>query len=653
VRSYLNRRKGVNNTECCIACSSCSDYHPADTEKEGLRAKLVEILDLVIGTVILVIPMVFTLPLAVERALYLISYVLIGRNIVLNAARNTIKGRVFDENFLMTIATAGAFVMGEFTEAVAVMLFYRVGEWLQDSIVDRSKRSIAQLMNIKPDYANLVVGDGIEKVHPSKVAVGDVIVVKPGEKIPLDGVVVRGRSSVDTSALTGEHIPREVGEGEQVLAGFVNQSGLIYVEALKDFDNSTVSKILELMENSRDRKAPTEKFITKFARYYTPGVVTAAALIGVVPPILWRQPFEDWIYRALVFLVISCPCALMISIPVSFFGGLGGASRRGILIKGGQYLEALSNIDTVVFDKTGTLTKGSFEVAMVVPAEGISGEELLELAALAESGSNHPIAVSILNAYGKPVEGEAVEEYSEIPGYGVKARVRERQVLVGTIQLLRLHGIDCNEADAVGTVVYVALDGRFAGYLVITDEPREDSERAVRDLKNAGVKRTVVLTGDNHTIGNSIGRSLGIDEVYAQLLPHQKVEKLDMIEKEKVNKKGKVVFVGDGINDAPVLARADVGVAMGGIGSDAAIEAADVVLMTDQPSKLVDAVEIANSTKRIVWQNIAMALGIKGLVLLLGAAGMAAMWEAVFADVGVAVLSVLNAMRIIKKPIGE
>lgn len=646
---FLNRSKSIDSPDACAACSCCSSYNPADIDDGGSMTRFTEQLDLIIGAVVLIIPIVFSLPLAVERILYLISYILIGRDIVLNAFKNTIKGRVFDENFLMTIATVGAFAIGEFTEAVAVMLFYRVGEWLQDSIVERSKRSITQLMNIKPDYANLVIGDAVEKVHPSQVAIGDVIMVKPGEKVPLDGVVVRGQSTVDTSALTGEPIPRQVDEGDQVLAGFVNQSGLIYVEATKDFDNSTVAKILELMENSKSRKAPTEKFITKFARYYTPAVVTVAVLIAAVPPLFLNQSFDDWLYRALVFLVISCPCALVISIPVSFFGGLGGASRNGILIKGGQYLEALTNIDTVIFDKTGTLTKGKFEVTKVVSTGGVPEEELLEYAALAESGSNHPIAVSVLNAYGKPVNREAVDEYNEIPGYGVIAKVKGRQVLIGTAKLLHRYGIECNVADAVGTIIYVALDGKFSGYFIIADEVREDSARAIKGLKDAGVKRTVMLTGDHSSIGDEIGRRLGIDEVYAELLPQHKVEKLDMIVEERGSKKGKVVFVGDGINDAPVLARADVGVAMGGIGSDAAIEAADVVLMTDHPSRLVNAMEIANSTRRIVWQNIVMALGIKGLVLLLGAAGMATMWEAVFADVGVAVLSVLNAMRIIRK----
>jgi len=650
VRSlFLNRSKSIDSPDACAACSCCSSYNPADIDDGGSMTRFTEQLDLIIGAVVLIIPIVFSLPLAVERILYLISYILIGRDIVLNAFKNTIKGRVFDENFLMTIATVGAFAIGEFTEAVAVMLFYRVGEWLQDSIVERSKRSITQLMNIKPDYANLVIGDAVEKVHPSQVAIGDVIMVKPGEKVPLDGVVVRGQSTVDTSALTGEPIPRQVDEGDQVLAGFVNQSGLIYVEATKDFDNSTVAKILELMENSKSRKAPTEKFITKFARYYTPAVVTVAVLIAAVPPLFFDQSFDDWLYRALVFLVISCPCALVISIPVSFFGGLGGASRNGILIKGGQYLEALTNIDTVIFDKTGTLTKGKFEVTKVVSTGGVPEEELLEYAALAESGSNHPIAVSVLNAYGKPVNREAVDEYNEIPGYGVIAKVKGRQVLIGTAKLLHRYGIECNVADAVGTIIYVALDGKFSGYFIIADEVREDSARAIKGLKDAGIKRTVMLTGDHSSIGDEIGRRLGIDEVYAELLPQHKVEKLDMIVEERGSKKGKVVFVGDGINDAPVLARADVGVAMGGIGSDAAIEAADVVLMTDHPSRLVNAMEIANSTRRIVWQNIVMALGIKGLVLLLGAAGMATMWEAVFADVGVAVLSVLNAMRIIRK----
>jgi len=650
----LNINNNVYHREAggcsCCGCSNTAGLQTERFSKANLKEEVMENLDLIAGAIIFSVAAFFPFSKWIKAALYLISYVLAGREVVLHAIKNTIKGKVFDENFLMTVATIGAFAIEEFPEAAAVMLFYRIGEWLQDSILRRSRRSIAELMDIRPEYANKVAGDDIQRVHPDEVAVGDIIVVKPGERIPLDGVVVKGQSTVDTSALTGEPMPRDVVPGTRVLSGFVNQNGVIYVEVTSDFKNSTTSKILDLVENAKSNKAPTEKFITRFARYYTPAVVSAAALIAVVPPLLWRQPFEEWVYRALIFLVVSCPCALVISIPVGFFGGLGGASRSGILVKGGQYLEALGNVDTVVFDKTGTLTKGVFKVAKVVPVADMMRDELLHYAALAENYSNHPIALSIVEAYSKPLDRRQVDEYAEIPGYGVKARIKGKEVLVGTAGLLRQYGVACPEVELAHTAVHLSIDGQYVGYIIIEDELKEDSKQAIDDLKRMGVKRTVMFTGDNYHTGLKVGQNLGLDEVYAELLPHQKVEKLEAIERTKATRKGKVVFVGDGINDAPVLARADVGVAMGGLGSDAAIEAADVVLMTDEPSKLVTAIMIATRTKRIVWQNIIMALGVKGLVLLLGAAGTTSMWEAVFADVGVAILSILNASRVIKKP---
>jgi len=606
-----------------------------------------ELIRLGIGAAFFTIALAFKMSNGIEFAFYFISYLLVGGEVLLKLGRNMLRGQVFDENFLMGIATIGAFAIGEFPEGVAVMLFYQIGEFFQDLAVNRSRKSIAALMDIRPDYANLKVGKDVKKVSPEEVAVGDNIIVKPGERVPLDGVVVEGKSMVDTSALTGESVPREIEAGSNVLGGFINKNGLLTVEVSKEFGESTVSKILELVENASSKKAPTENFITKFARYYTPVVVFAALAVAVIPPlVLEGAAFSEWIYRALVFLVISCPCALVVSIPLGFFGGIGGASKNGILVKGGNYLEALNNVDTVVFDKTGTLTKGVFKVTEINADKNISKEELLGYAAYAESYSNHPIATSILKAYGKEINKEEIESYDEISGHGIKVKVKDKEILAGNIKFMDKEKIIYESVEAVGTVVYVAINGSFAGSLIISDEIKEDSQSAIKELKAIGVKKTVMLTGDNKQVGIKVANQLGLDEVYAELLPDQKVEKVELLNRLK-SAKGKLIFVGDGINDAPVLARADIGVAMGGLGSDAAIEAADVVLMTDEPSKLVSAIKIAKRTKRIVLQNIIFAFGVKAIVLALGAGGLATMWEAVFADVGVALIAVFNAMRVL------
>lgn len=604
-----------------------------------------EMLILGIGAALFATAAIFDFSNAVKLVLYLISYLLVGGEVLLKSARNISRGEVFDENFLMSIATIGAFAIGEYPEGVAVMLFYQIGEFFQDIAVNRSRRSIAALMDIRPDFANVKVGADTRRVSPEEVNIGDLIVVKPGEKVPLDGRVIEGKSMVDTSALTGESVPRAVEPGEDVLSGFINKNGVLTVEVMKEFGESTVAKILDLVQNAGSKKAPTENFITKFARYYTPAVVFVALGLAVVPPLLIPgAAFSDWLYRALVFLVVSCPCALVVSIPLGFFGGIGGASRNGVLIKGSNYLEALNNVDTVVFDKTGTLTKGVFKVTEIKPA-GIGQEELLELAAYAESYSSHPIAVSVIKAYGKEINKSDIENYDEISGHGIKVKVRGREILAGNTRLMNRDYIAYENPDAIGTVVHLAVDGVYAGYIVISDEIKEDSEKAIRELKRAGVRRTVMLTGDMKSVGQGVAEKLGLDEVHAELLPDQKVEKLEAIEKQKPAK-GKLVFVGDGINDAPVLARADIGIAMGGLGSDAAIEAADIVIMTDEPSKIADAIKIARRTRGIVWQNIIFAMGIKLIVLVLGAGGIATIWEAVFADVGVTVIAVLNAMRV-------
>ncbi|MGN0442225.1 MAG: heavy metal translocating P-type ATPase [Acutalibacteraceae bacterium] len=577
-----------------------------------------------------------------------LAYIILGADVVMRALKNILKGRVFDENFLMTISTVGAFAIGEYPEAVAVMLFYQIGELFQDMAVRRSRKSISSLMDIRPDSANVKRNGALIAVSPQEVAVGEIIVVKPGEKIPLDGVVIDGESMLDTRALTGESVPRSIKKGDTALSGCINQNGAVTIEVTKEYGESTVSKIIDLVENAASRKAPTENFITKFARYYTPAVVILAALLAVVPPLLFGGVWAEWINRSFVFLVISCPCALVISVPLTFFGGIGSASRKGVLVKGSNYLEALNSLETVVFDKTGTLTKGVFRVSDINTDKGFSGGQVLQLAAAAESMSNHPIARSIAEEYGEKIDESKITDYSEISGHGISAVYDGSRVLVGNDKLMKRFGINFKKCEKAGTVVYVACDGKFAGSILISDEIKSDSRKAISQLKAMGVRNTVMLTGDNEEIAKAVSGELGLDEYHSQLLPDQKVEILERLDKSK-SKGGKLAFVGDGVNDAPVLARADIGIAMGGLGSDAAIEAADVVLMTDEPSKLVDAVKTAKATRRIVKQNIVFALAVKAAFLVLGAFGIAGMWEAVFGDVGVMLLAVVNAMRILKK----
>ena len=603
---------------------------------------------LIFGIIPFIIALLVESTFPIKFTLFLVSYFAIGVDVLKKAVNNITKGQIFDENFLMAIATIGAFIIGEYPEGVAVLLFYQIGELFQDMAVHRSRKSIANLMDIRPDFANLKKGEQVIKVSPTEVKPGDVIVVRPGEKVPMDGYIIEGQSTMDTSALTGESIPRDVKVGDEVLGGFINTNGLLWIEVSKPFGESTVSKILDLVENAGSKKAPTENFITRFARYYTPFVVFLALAMAVIPPLVMpSESFSDWIYRALIFLVISCPCALVISIPLSFFGGIGGASRRGILVKGGNFLEAMTEIDTVIFDKTGTLTKGIFAVTQINPIEGIGKSDLLHYAALAESHSTHPIAKSILHAYSGEIDGSQIKGYREIPGHGIVATTQDQEILAGNEGLMQSNNIEYKAIDAIGTIVYIAVNGQYMGNIVVSDELKTDAKKAVAELKGLGVKTLTMLTGDTRKVGEQVARELGLDKVYSQLLPHEKVEKLEAIAKGKTSK-GKLVFVGDGINDAPVLARADVGIAMGGLGSDAAIEAADIVLMTDEPQKIVEAVRISRKTRRIVWQNIALALGVKGIVLLMGAIGLATMWEAVFADVGVALLAVLNSMRVIR-----
>lgn len=581
---------------------------------------------------------------------FLVPYFIVGWDVLWRALRNIAHGQIFDENFLMAVATIGALAIGEYPEGVAVMLFYQVGEWFQSYAVGRSRRSIASLMDIRPDIANVERDGQLQEVDPDEVAIGEVIVVKPGEKVPLDGVVLEGRSSLDTAALTGESLPREVVPGDDVVSGCVNQSGLLRVQVTKRFGESTVSKILDLVENASSKKAPAENFITKFARYYTPCVVIGAVLLAVLPPLLtgWNDwsVWSEWIHRALIFLVISCPCALVISVPLSFFGGIGGASRCGILVKGSNYLEALAATDVVVFDKTGTLTQGVFNVTAIHP-DHVSEGQLLELAALAESYSEHPISRSLREAYGKEVDTSRITSNEELAGRGVRAVIDGKTVCVGNNKLMDDIGIAWHPCHRVGTTVHVSVDGAYAGHIVISDEVKPDAKEAIAALKELGVRKTVMLTGDAKAVGESVAADLGLDAVYTQLLPGDKVDRMEDLLKERVGK-GKLAFVGDGMNDAPVLSRADVGIVMGGMGSDAAIEAADIVLMDDKPSKIASAIRIARRTHRIVNQNIVFALAVKALVLLLGALGVANMWEAVFADVGVSVIAILNAMRALK-----
>jgi Cd2+/Zn2+-exporting ATPase len=561
---------------------------------------------------------------------------------------NLFQGQVFDENFLMCIAAIGAFAIGEYPEAAGVMLFYQIGEYFQERAVDKSKKSITSLMDIRPDYANLMKNEEIIKTSPDSVCIGDFIIVKPGEKIPLDGVVTDGSSMLDMSALTGESVPRKADVASTVLSGSVNLNGKLTIEVTKTFGESTVSKIINLVENAASKKAKTENFITRFARYYTPVVVILACFLAVLPPLVFMSEWRLWIHRALVFLVISCPCALVLSVPMGFFAGIGAAAKNGILVKGGNFLEAFNKLDTVVFDKTGTLTRGVFKVTSIQPQAGFTESELLELTAYAESFSNHPIALSVMQEYGQEAEKSGLLEYTEYSGYGVSVIKDGKTILAGNQKLMEKMGIKFSESQKPGTKVYVAYNEIFAGIIVISDEIKSDSRYAVSALKERGVLKTVMLTGDNPLIAQSFASELGIDEVYGGLLPHEKVEILEKLNKSK-NVKGKLAFAGDGINDAPVLSMADIGVAMGALGSDAAIEAADVVLMTDEPSKLAQAVDIARFTCKIVTQNIIFSLSVKIIFLVLGAFGIAAMWEAVFADVGVSLLAVLNSMRILRR----
>ena len=607
---------------------------------------------LAVGAVVYAIGMALTvfakLPTLAELAFLIVAYVILGWDVVWQAVKNITRGQVFDEHFLMSVSTIGAFAIGEYPEAVAVMLFYQVGEFFQSLAVKRSRKSISDLMDICPDSATVKRNGVLQVVSPESVAVGEIIVVKPGEKIPLDGIVVDGESMLDTKALTGESVPRSIRKGDEALSGCINQSGLLTLKVTKSFGESTVSKITDLVENASARKAPTENFITTFARYYTPVVVGMAAVLAIIPPLVLGGGWSEWLRRGFVFLIVSCPCALVISIPLTFFGGIGAASKRGVLVKGSNYLEALNKVSVVVFDKTGTLTKGVFEVANIIPAAGYQKEQVLEYAAQAESYSNHPIAKSILATYGKPIDQKQFSGFEEISGHGISVMVQGKKVLAGNSKLMESEKIAYAACDAAGTKFYVAADGSYVGCILIADEVKPDSKCAIAELKKIGVEKTVMLTGDDGRIGKSVADELGLDAYYAQLLPDQKVEKLEMLDKQK-RQGSKLAFVGDGINDAPVLARADVGIAMGGLGSDAAIEAADVVLMTDEPSKLVEAIDVAKATKRIVMQNIVIALGIKSVFLVLGALGMAGMWEAVFGDVGVTIIAVLNAMRILKK----
>lgn len=624
----------------------------AENMKEVIETNINEIVVLGIG--ILLFTAAFILPFSLWNrvGMFVFSYILIGGRVINRAVRNILKGRFFDENFLMTAATLGAFAVGEYPEAVAVMVFYRIGEFFEELAVKRSRRSIRALMDFRPDYANLKAGDDFIKVHPEDVKIGDIIMIKPGEKVPLDGKVVGGRSTVDTSALTGESMPKELEPGREILSGFINREGILMVEVTKDYSDSTLSRILNLVKDAGNKKAPIENFITRFAGYYTPLVVFSAVGLAVLPPLFIEgAQFGDWLYRALIFLVVSCPCALVLSVPLGFFGGIGAASKKGILVKGGNYLDALNHLDTVVFDKTGTLTKGVFKVTDVLTEGGISRDELLKYAAYAESRSNHPIARSILEAYKGEINNNKIESYEELPGFGIVAKIEGKEIAVGNGRLMKREKIKPGRrgSEIPGTVLHIGINGEYAGQITISDEIKEDAKVAVKQLRDLGVKKIAMLTGDSRAAAEMVGRHLGLDEIYSELLPEQKLEKLEALNKEK-SPGGKLAFVGDGINDAPVLARADIGVAMGGLGADAAIEAADIVLMTDEPSGLVSAVKIARITKNVVWQNIVFSLSVKGIILLMGALGHAALWEAVFADVGVALIAVLNAMRVLLTP---
>ena len=606
-----------------------------------------QLLRIIISGIMLLFSMLVSINVKyINNIIFIISYFIIGYDILLKAFRNIKRGKVFDENFLMAVATIGALCIGNIPEAVSVMLFYQVGELFQSYAVNKSRKSVAALMDIRPDYANVIRNDKHIKVDPNEVNIEEIILVKPGEKIPLDGIIVEGSSMLNTLALTGEAVPRSVKKGDEVLSGCVNNEGILKIKVTKKFGESTVSKILELVENASSRKSSSEAFITKFAKYYTPIVCAIALVLAIFPPLILNQPFNTWIYRALSFLVVSCPCALVVSIPLSFFGGIGASSSIGVLVKGSNYLEALSNAEIVVCDKTGTLTEGVFKVQKI-EAISISDEDLLKYAAYAESFSNHPIALSLKEAYGKKIDNKKITDTKEISGKGVQAKIDGKEVLVGNEKLLKEKNIDFNKSKDIGTIVYIVIDNKYCGYIVISDKIKEDSYKAVSSLKENNVKKIVMLTGDKTDISREVSEELKLDEFHSELLPQDKVKKVEKLMLEKSND-GKLLFIGDGINDAPVLALSDIGVAMGGLGSDAAIEAADIVIMTDEPSKIAEAIKISHKTMRIVKENIVFAITVKIAVLVLSALGIATMWSAVFADVGVSVIAILNALRILK-----
>lgn len=649
INTLNNKEKevGHNHNEGHSHSHDHTEIHKVNEKWSILKYHSKQLKTILSAIIILLLGVIYEGDPIIKFMIFLTAYLLVGKDILLASARNIARGEVFDENFLMSIATLGAFAIGEYPEGVAVMLFFNVGEMFQDMAVQKSRKSIRELMDIRPDYANIKTESSILKVSPADVKIGDIIVVKPGEKVPLDGVLIKGRGQVDTSNLTGEPVPRIVKEDDIILSGYINKESTLEIKVTKEFKDSTVTKILEMVENASAKKAPTEKFITKFSRYYTPAVVIFAAGLALIPPLFLGYEFEMWIYRALVFLVVSCPCALVVSIPLGFFGGIGSASKHGILVKGGNYLEGLKDSDIVVFDKTGTLTKGKFEVQEIVTVSNLSKDELLEYAAYAEKSSNHPIANSILKAYPHEIDFKKIGYHHEVAGHGIKAEIDGKEVLAGNAKLMKGNNIEYKIQSNNKTVVHIAIDGEYKGYISIFDKLKDDAKEAVTRLRQAGVKSIGMLTGDVDQTAQEIKNELGIDFVRSELLPDQKVYELEKI-MDEYKGKGKVLFVGDGINDAPVLARADIGVAMGGLGSDAAIEAADVVIMTDEPSKISEAMKIAKFTNKIVWQNIYFSLGVKALVLVLGAFGLANMWGAVFADVGVSLIAVLNAIRVIK-----
>lgn len=640
---------GEKHVHCHDGVCNCSEEEHEEkvNEKSGILGIIKENILFITGTVLYLIAIAVEHSIAQVWVLFIISYLLVGGKVLLTALKNLRRGQIFDENFLMSIATIGAIAIKQYPEAVAVMIFYEIGELFQGYAVNTSRKSITSLMNVRAEYANLLTKDGEIRVKPESVKIDDILVLKPGERVPLDGIIIDGTGSIDTSALTGESMPREVEENVEILSGSINLNSVIKMKVTKTFGESAISRILDMVENAGSRKAETEKFITKFCRYYTPVVVLLAIVLAVVPPFIFKDAnFSTWLYRSLSFLVVSCPCALVVSVPLGLFAGIGAASKKGILVKGGNYLEAMKDIDTVVFDKTGTLTKGNFKVTEI-NAQGISREELLKIAAIGESFSNHPIAQSIVREYGKEIDKNEIKDYEELSGYGIKAVIDNREALIGNYKLMKKHEIKCNEVDTVGTTVYVAINGKYSGNIIIEDEIKQDSKLAIKKLKEIGVKKVVVLTGDNKKVAEKVAAQLGIDEVYSELLPIDKVTNVEKLISQH-NKNKKLAFVGDGINDAPVLARADIGVAMGGIGSDAAIEAADVVLMRDNPISLADGIMTARKTNKILWQNISFALGIKTLVLILITFGKSSMWGAVFADVGVTLIAVLNSMRALK-----